>query len=567
MSVAKQFPTATAAERKALRPGRKLSQQNLDHSSPDRFARKVDWLNAGNLALQRSLRAGTTGPATSFPESLDRGGAPILFQRIKGSPKLSLNPPHAAAEQEADRVSDALRSSDGPSPQTRNLHRAHSTGTLDESSLATKLVQHSIKATAGSGAPLPAPTRNRMENGLGADLSRVRIHSDTQANALANSLGANAFTRGNDIYFNTNRYDPASGEGQRLLAHELTHVVQQGGQSSGQIQCDLMMSLPTALGGFEIEMATRAAPSSPGMEGHIRFLPDPTGPYSTQIGLIQVVNTSNVSGTPRDWSTVGTGAESGRQDLMTTGLGASPQGWFVDAQTATHARGSSVGPNYIEQWGISPPGSPRRNEFGWLRSPTDWHAASLYDYPWFSIDTNFDFETVAKATDTQTIYGSLEWGFQIRSGVVRSEYAHAASAASATFDEALERFRGYYTHEPIVLYFDTDVDTPIAGEDSKILGVLGYLSRYPDVRLQIDGYADERGTTAHNLDLSLRRALNVQSLCLTFGIDPSRIDTPLGLGETATFSAGSPTRAMGSLRANRRVVISFERTASTPITP
>jgi outer membrane protein OmpA-like peptidoglycan-associated protein len=406
-----------------------------------------------------------------------------------------------------------------------------------------------------------------MEARFGADFSGVRIHTDGDANKVAQALGANAFTTGSDIYFNANRYNPESTDGRHLLAHELTHVVQQGGRNDSPIQCDLMMSLPTALGGFEIEMATRAVPRV-GMEGNLRFLPDPTGPYSTQIGLIQVVNIADIGGStttpgsPLDWRRDGTGAEAGRMDLMTTGADNAPQGWFVDSQTAAHTRGSSVGPNYIEQWGVAPP----RNEFGWLRSPTDSHPASLYDYPssgWPNL--NFDFETVAKATDTQTIYGSLEWGFQIRSGAVGSEYARAFDAESATFNEALERFRGYYTHEPIVLYFDTDVDTPIAGEATKVADVLDYLGRYPDVRIQIDGYADERGTVAHNLGLSSRRAANVKGLCVALGIDASRINPPVGRGETTGFSAGSPTAHAGTWRANRRVVISFERTASTPI--
>jgi outer membrane protein OmpA-like peptidoglycan-associated protein len=249
-------------------------------------------------------------------------------------------------------------------------------------------------------------------------------------------------------------------------------------------------------------------------------------------------------------------------DLMTTGLDGAPQGWFVDSLTAAHPRNTSVGPNYIEHAGAA----PGHNEYGWLRSPTDVHAASLYDYPgsgWENLD--LDFETVAKATDTQSVYGSLAWGFEIRSGAVQGEYAGASDAQSAVFDEALERFRGYYTHEPIVLYFDTNIDTPIAGEDAKIAGVLDYLHRYPDVRLQIEGYADERGTTALNNALSQRRAANVEALCVSMGIDASRIDYAVGWGATDAFSAGSPTSQPGSWRANRRVTISFERTACTPI--
>ena len=150
---------------------------------------------------------------------------------------------------------------------------------------------------------------------------------------------------------------------------------------------------------------------------------------------------------------------------------------------------------------------------------------------------------------------------------MRSLRSEAPRAQVAQANEALERFGGYYTHEPVVLYFDTDVDTPIPGEEAKILGVLGYLRRYPDVRVGIEGYADERGTAAHNLGLSMRRAINVQALCILLGIDAARINTPTRGGETTTFSTGSPNLAVGSLRANRRVVITFERTADTPITP
>jgi outer membrane protein OmpA-like peptidoglycan-associated protein len=492
-------------------------------------------------------------------------GVPLYLQRLRIYPKLKTNAPPKAAEQQADQMADSVQTGSGRGP-AGGWHSVSTTSLNQDSTPAHSKIREGLNETRGGGESLPEFTRRTMEEKFGANFAGVRVHADAHAHRMAEALGANAFTTGNDIYFNANRFAPESREGRRLLAHELTHVAQQGGAATGPIQCDLMMSLPTALGGFEIEMATRAAPR-PGMQGHIRFLPDPTGPYSSEIGLVQVVNVTDVggrtsaSGAPVDWNRVGTGAESGRQELMTTGLDGAPPGWFVDSQTAAHARESSVGPNYIEQWGIAPP----QNQFGWLRSPTDWQAASLYDYPWFSFDVDFEFETVAKATDTQAIYGSLEWGFGIRSGAVRGEYAHAFDSESATFNEALERFRGYYTHEPIVLYFDTDVDTPLAGEEAKIRDVLDYLSRYPDVRLQIDGYADERGNLAHNIDLSDRRAAHVESLCVALGIDPARIDAPIGWGETTDFSRGSPKAHAGTWRANRRVVISFERTASTPI--
>jgi outer membrane protein OmpA-like peptidoglycan-associated protein len=401
-------------------------------------------------------------------------------------------------------------------------------------------------------------------------LRSSRIHSDVQSNRIAASFGANALTIGRDIYFNAAKYQPGTPDGDRLLAHELTHVEQQRGQPA-RVQCDLMSTMPTALGWFEIDMATRAAPR-PGMEGHIRFAPDPSGPYSAQIGLVQIVNVTDIpgrttptAGAPVDWNRVGGGGERGRQDLMTrTTLTGPPAGWFVDAQTAAHAAGSDPGPNYIEQWGLSTPTATRRNYFGWLRSPTDWQETSLYDYPWFSFDVDFQFETVAKATDTQAIYGALEWGFGIRSRVVQGEYARAVDTESATFTTALERFRGYYTHEPIVLYFDTSADTPMGGEVAKIAGVLDYLGRYSDVQVRIEGYADDRGSILLNNDLSQRRADNVRALAIALGISASRIEYAVGGGPTDQFAAGANA---GTRRANRRVVMSFVRTASAPIVP
>ncbi|HVU99488.1 MAG TPA: DUF4157 domain-containing protein [Puia sp.] len=93
----------------------------------------------------------------------------------------------------------------------------------------TPAVESGIRSSKGGGAPLPAATRRQMESGFGADFSGVRIHNDGGAREMSKDLNAQAFTHGKDIYFNSGKYDPASTGGQKLLAHELTHVVQQGG--------------------------------------------------------------------------------------------------------------------------------------------------------------------------------------------------------------------------------------------------------------------------------------------------------------------------------------------------
>ncbi|HEY0986689.1 MAG TPA: DUF4157 domain-containing protein, partial [Kofleriaceae bacterium] len=87
-------------------------------------------------------------------------------------------------------------------------------------------------ARAGSGAPLSAGVRRKMEDELGVSLERVRVHTDPVAARAAQALRAEAFTVGEDIFFAANAYAPESRGGQKLLAHELTHVVQ-GWQGRG----------------------------------------------------------------------------------------------------------------------------------------------------------------------------------------------------------------------------------------------------------------------------------------------------------------------------------------------
>jgi hypothetical protein len=84
-----------------------------------------------------------------------------------------------------------------------------------------------LDQTKGQGQPLSDDSRSFFENKFGADFSDVRVHTGTEASQLNKSIQAKAFTRGNNIYFSDGAYDPSSSGGKSLLAHELTHVVQQ----------------------------------------------------------------------------------------------------------------------------------------------------------------------------------------------------------------------------------------------------------------------------------------------------------------------------------------------------
>ena len=92
-----------------------------------------------------------------------------------------------------------------------------------------------ISRLAGrSGRPLDATTRDYMERRFDHDLGAVRIHADPQAARSARRLGARAFTVGTHVVFGTGEFTPSTAAGKRLLAHELTHVVQQAGEGGKQ---------------------------------------------------------------------------------------------------------------------------------------------------------------------------------------------------------------------------------------------------------------------------------------------------------------------------------------------
>jgi hypothetical protein len=89
-----------------------------------------------------------------------------------------------------------------------------------------------IESMRGGGHSMPDNTRGFFESRFGQDFSGVNIHTGAQADSLNRSLEARAFTTGSDIFFRNGEYNPDSSGGRELLAHELTHVVQQGGSQA-----------------------------------------------------------------------------------------------------------------------------------------------------------------------------------------------------------------------------------------------------------------------------------------------------------------------------------------------
>jgi len=97
-------------------------------------------------------------------------------------------------------------------------------------------IEATIAQTRGSGGSLDSGTRDQIAPTLGDSLSDVRVHTDETADALSRSVSARAFTTGSDLYFAQGEYQPGTNEGDKLLAHELSHVVQQrGAPTSGPL--------------------------------------------------------------------------------------------------------------------------------------------------------------------------------------------------------------------------------------------------------------------------------------------------------------------------------------------
>ncbi|OXM85025.1 DUF4157 domain-containing protein [Paenibacillus rigui] len=123
-------------------------------------------------------------------------------------------------------------------PAVEGIQREAESAELEEEELQLKgsgsgfdaapAIEQEIQMMKGSGSKLDGVTQQKMEGAFQADFSSVNIHTDGRADQVSQAIGARAFTTGSDIFFRQGEYNPESRDGQELLGHELTHVIQQG---------------------------------------------------------------------------------------------------------------------------------------------------------------------------------------------------------------------------------------------------------------------------------------------------------------------------------------------------
>lgn len=174
--------------------------------------------------------AGTLARDLSLMPSEERASSLLSLQRTRGNryvqglivqARLSIGHAGDRYEQEAERAAGQVMSMPGPHPG----HRFHPGERIQGmASVPEELIIRS------AGEPLPQSLRSFFEPRFGQDFSRVRVHTGAGAAQLAGSFDAQAFTVGQNIVFDSGRYAPKTATGRRLIAHELTHVVQQEGR-------------------------------------------------------------------------------------------------------------------------------------------------------------------------------------------------------------------------------------------------------------------------------------------------------------------------------------------------
>ncbi|CAG0963931.1 hypothetical protein METP1_00867 [Methanosarcinales archaeon] len=362
--------------------------------------------------------------------------------------KLRIGQPGDVYEQEADRVAEqVMRMPDVSSSKDIRIQRKcpKCLGGLlgkdkkDEKLQAKEIASQTPEVTPQTeaninalkgGQPLPESTRAFFEPRFGYDLSRVRVHADSQAAESARTVNARAYTLGQDIMFGAGEFSPGTSEGQRLMAHELTHVVQQGDAGSRTI----------AKSPAEYDLTAWLRKS-----GHrsIRATSEHRGHSNTDTAAV----TDRQSG-------------SDSRDAGFVAASDAPQHSMQAASIVSYSSGQPI----IQRQTVSDPG---------VAADIECDTSKSNPILWFSFDST-DLRS-DPAVDSTVHLASLI-------GRVQRHFANAAG--------------------------------------------LG--------RLELRGYASNEGDSAHNLDLSRRRAERVRSLLESAGI-PGRQMTAVGLGASTTM--------------------------------
>lgn len=207
--------------------------------------------------MKEAVQHTTTLPETAKPamdEAVKEKDMSQEKAKLTVQPKLSVGAPNDPYEKEADSMADKVMRMPGENfvqrkcadcekeekVQRKPLAASVASFIQTKSEVATPPVSdtlsQSIQSSRGGGSAMDGNTQSFMSQRFGTDFSDVKIHTGGDAIQMSAELNAKAFTVGNDVYFNQGEYQPYSDSGKHLLAHELTHTIQQGADIDRKIQ-------------------------------------------------------------------------------------------------------------------------------------------------------------------------------------------------------------------------------------------------------------------------------------------------------------------------------------------
>jgi hypothetical protein len=226
---------AKNAQRMAIQAKLAIGEPN------DKYEQEAD---ATAARVVQQINSPTTSQSQPVQRKFENRLRAKNAQRMEIQAKLAIGEPNDKYEQEADATAARVVQQINSSIPSQSLPIQRQEMEEDEELQMKPLVQRSenigggeastdlesaIQSARGSGQSLDANLQQSMGQAMGADFSGVKVHTDSQSDQLNKSIQAKAFTTGQDLFFRQGAYEPSSRGGQELIAHELTHVVQQNG--------------------------------------------------------------------------------------------------------------------------------------------------------------------------------------------------------------------------------------------------------------------------------------------------------------------------------------------------
>ena len=195
-------------------------------------AQRLDAKLLQNLGVQTKLTVGA--PGDQYEQEADRVASDIVAQINSLQAQQPVQREAMPEEDEELQMKPMMAHSlqreampeEGDELQMKPMVQRNTVGSGD----ASAGLESAINSARGGGQALDEGLQRSMGQAMGTDFSGVRVHTDTQADQLNQSIQARAFTTGQDVFFRQGAYQPESRGGQELIAHELTHVIQQNGR-------------------------------------------------------------------------------------------------------------------------------------------------------------------------------------------------------------------------------------------------------------------------------------------------------------------------------------------------